>query len=136
MLLQKGRKGSRSVHRQRYNPDPDGGQDAGRELVGIEIQKPAADLARRSVAANGLGDRVNIICADIKEAQNYLSAGIFDVVTCNPPYMISEHGIRNPDSPRAIARHEIMCTFDDVAAVAAKMLRPGGRFSSYTDRSD
>ena len=96
-------------------------------LVGIEIQKPAADLARRSVAANGLGDRVNIICADIKEAQNYLSAGIFDVVTCNPPYMISEHGIRNPDSPRAIARHEIMCTFDDVASVASRMLRPGGR---------
>ena len=96
-------------------------------LVGIEIQKAAADLARRSVAANGLSERVNIICDDIRNAEEYLSPGVFDVVTCNPPYMISDHGIRNPDSPRAIARHEIMCTFDDVASVASRMLRPGGR---------
>lgn len=97
-------------------------------IVGIEIQKDIADLAKRSVAANGLGDRVNIIHADIKNAGELLQSGIFDVVTCNPPYMIDSHGIKNPDSPRAIARHEIMCTFDDVAAAASKMLRPQGRF--------
>ena len=96
-------------------------------IVGIEIQKEVADLAKRSVTANDLSDRVNIICADIKEAGEYFQAGIFDVVTCNPPYMIDSHGIKNPDSPRAIARHEIMCTFDDVASITAKMLRPGGK---------
>ena len=96
-------------------------------IVGIEIQKEVARLAQRSVAANGLSDRVNIICADIKEAEDYLQAGIFDVVTCNPPYMIENHGIKNPDSPRAIARHELLCTFDDVARIAARMLKPGGR---------
>ena len=97
-------------------------------LVGIEIQKDIADLAKRSVAANDIGDRVNIICADIRNADEYLQAGIFDVVTCNPPYMINNHGIRNPDSPRAIARHEIMCDLEDVVSVASKMLRPGGKF--------
>ena len=96
-------------------------------LVGIEIQKDVADMAKRSVAANDLGERVNIICADIKQTEEYLQAGIFDVVTCNPPYMIDNHGIKNPDSPRAIARHEIMCCFDDVARITARMLRPGGR---------
>ena len=96
-------------------------------IVGIEIQKEVADLAKRSVAANGLSDRVNIICADIKETDDYLQAGVFDVVTCNPPYMIENHGIKNPDSPRAIARHELLCTFDDVARIAARMLKPGGR---------
>ena len=96
-------------------------------IVGIEIQKEAAELAKRSVAANDIADRVNILCADIKDAPDYLQAGIFDVVTCNPPYMIDSHGIKNPDSPRAIARHEIMCTFDDVARVTSKMLRPGGK---------
>lgn len=96
-------------------------------IVGIEIQKEVADLAKRSVAANGLSDRVNIICADIKETEDYLQAGVFDVVTCNPPYMIENHGIKNPDSPRAIARHELLCTFDDVARIAARMLKPGGR---------
>ncbi len=96
-------------------------------IVGIEIQKDVADLAKRSVAANGLGDRVTIISADIKDTEEYLQAGIFDVVTCNPPYMIENHGIKNPDSPRAIARHEILCTFDDVARITSRMLRPGGR---------
>lgn len=96
-------------------------------IVGIEIQKYIADMAKRSVAANDLSDRVNILCADIKDTEDYLQAGIFDVVTCNPPYMIDSHGIKNPDSPRAIARHEIMCTFDDVARISARMLRPGGR---------
>ncbi len=97
-------------------------------IVGIEIQKDVASLAKRSVALNGLSDRVNIIPADIKQAEEFLQPGIFDVVTCNPPYMIDSHGIKNPDSPRAIARHEILCRFDDVAAAAARMLRPGGRF--------
>ncbi|MCR5831337.1 MAG: tRNA1(Val) (adenine(37)-N6)-methyltransferase [Lachnospiraceae bacterium] len=96
-------------------------------IVGIEIQKEVADLAKRSVAANDLNDRINIICADIKNAEDYLQVGKFDVVTCNPPYMIENHGIKNPDSPRAIARHEILCNFDDVARITARMLKPGGK---------
>ena len=96
-------------------------------IVGIEIQKDVADLAKRSVAANDITDKVNIICADIKNTEEYLQAGVFDVVTCNPPYMIDNHGIKNPDSPKAIARHEILCNFEDVASVAERMLRPGGR---------
>ena len=97
-------------------------------IVGIEIQKDAADLAKRSISANDLTDRVNILCADIKDAGEYFQAGAFDVVTCNPPYMIDSHGIKNPDSPKAIARHEISCNFDDVARIASVMLKPGGRF--------
>lgn len=96
-------------------------------IVGIEIQRDIADLAKRSVEANDLSDRVNILCADIKDAEEYYQAGAFDAVTCNPPYMIDNHGIKNPDSPKAIARHEILCTFDDVARVASRMLNPGGR---------
>ncbi len=97
------------------------------QIVGIEIQKEVADLARRSVAANDLADRIKIICANIKDTQEYLQPGAFDVITCNPPYMINDHGIKNPDSPKAIARHEILCNFDDVARISAKMLHPGGR---------
>lgn len=98
-----------------------------KRIVGIEIQRDIADLAKRSVEANDLSDRVNILCADIKDAEEYYQAGAFDAVTCNPPYMIDNHGIKNPDSPKAIARHEILCTFDDVARVTSRMLKPGGR---------
>jgi tRNA1Val (adenine37-N6)-methyltransferase len=97
-------------------------------IVGIEIQRDIADLAKRSVEANDLSDRVNILCADIKDAEEYYQAGAFDAVTCNPPYMIDNHGIKNPDSPKAIARHEILCTFDDVARETAKLLKDRGRF--------
>ena len=98
-----------------------------KRIVGIEIQRDIADLAKRSVEANDLSNRVNILCADIKDAEEYYQAGAFDAVTCNPPYMIDNHGIKNPDSPKAIARHEILCTFDDVARVTSRMLKPGGR---------
>ena len=53
---------------------------------------------------------------------------MFDAVTCNPPYMIGQHGLTGPDRAKAIARHEILCTFEDVAREAARLLRPGGRF--------
>ena len=52
----------------------------------------------------------------------------FDVVTCNPPYMAGGHGLTNPEAPKAIARHEVKCTFEDVAAQAAGLLKPGGNF--------
>lgn len=96
-------------------------------IVGIEIQRDIAELAKRSVEANDLSDRINILCADIKKAEEYYQPAVFDAVTCNPPYMIDNHGIKNPDSPKAIARHEILCNFDDVARVTSRMLKPGGR---------
>ena len=97
-------------------------------ITGLEIQRESANLAKRSIEANGISDRVNIICGDIKEAEDFFSKSAFDVVTCNPPYMIDSHGLKNPDSPKAIARHEIMCDFNDVVKAAAAMLKPGGRF--------
>ncbi|MDO4265222.1 MAG: tRNA1(Val) (adenine(37)-N6)-methyltransferase [Eubacteriales bacterium] len=57
-----------------------------------------------------------------------LRAGSFDVVTSNPPYMKGAHGLKNPDEGKAIARHELLCTLEDVCGAAAKLLRSGGRF--------
>lgn len=104
------------------------GKTEGRDFAGIEIQKSSAELAVRSVAANGLDDTIQISCGDIREINSIYPKGSFDVVTCNPPYMIDNHGIKNPESPKAIARHEILCDFNDVAAAASSMLRQGGRF--------
>lgn len=97
-------------------------------LTGLEIQPESADMARRSVALNRLEERISIIQGDIKEAGELFAAASFDVVTCNPPYMIGQHGLTNPEAPKAIARHEILCTFEDVAANAARLLCPGGSF--------
>ena len=100
----------------------------GEHYTGLEIQDEVADMAARSVALNHLEEKVSIVKGDIKEASRLFGAASFDVVTSNPPYMNDAHGLKNPDLPKAIARHEVLCTLDDVAREAAKLLRPGGRF--------
>ncbi|MCM1184790.1 MAG: tRNA1(Val) (adenine(37)-N6)-methyltransferase [Roseburia sp.] len=97
-------------------------------ITALEIQEESADMASRSVRLNGLTDKIDVVVGDIKEADALFPAASFDVITCNPPYMIRQHGLANPDAPKAIARHEILCTFEDVARSAAKLLRPGGKF--------
>lgn len=100
---------------------------AGR-LVGLEIQPESAEMAERSVALNALSERVQIVTGDIKEARMLFGASVFDVVTCNPPYMIADHGIPNPADEKMIARHEILCSLEDVVSQAAAVLKPGGHF--------
>lgn len=97
-------------------------------LTGLEIQPDSADMAERSIKLNHLEDRIDIVTGDIKEAASYFEAASFDIVTSNPPYMIANHGIANPDSALAIARHEVKCTLEDVVRAAAKLVRVGGSF--------
>ena len=148
-------------------------------LTGLEIQEASADLAKRSVALNGLGDRISIVRGDIREADRIFAAASFDFITCNPPYrqagsgritgtpagggkaigtsagsgritgtsagnnprgQSQENGQPKGDAapdqtagtcgidPTAIARHEILCSFEDVVRAAAALLRPGGHF--------
>ncbi len=97
-------------------------------LTGLEIQEDSADMARRSVALNHLEEKIEIVTGDIKEAVSLFGAASFDVVTCNPPYMTENHGLTNPEAPKAIARHELLCTLEDVISQAAALLRPGGNF--------
>lgn len=100
----------------------------GKHFTGLEIQPESADMAARSVRYNRLEDKIDIVEGDIKEASLMFKKSSFDVVTSNPPYMNDNHGIKNPDMPKAIARHEILCTLEDVVREAALLLRPGGRF--------
>lgn len=97
-------------------------------ISALEIQKESADMAQRSVELNDLCDKIKIITGDVKEVDSIFEKASFDAVTCNPPYMIGEHGLKNPDEAMAIARHEILCSFDDVAKAAAMVLKPGGSF--------
>lgn len=100
----------------------------GKRFIGLEIQDEVADMASRSVRLNHLEERVEIVKGDIKEASQLFGKASFDVVTSNPPYMNDRHGLKNPDLPKAIARHEVLCTLDDVCREAAALLKPGGRF--------
>lgn len=100
----------------------------GEHFIGLEIQEEVADMASRSVRLNRLEDRVEIIQGDIKEASRIFGKASFDVVTSNPPYMTDSHGLKNPNLPKAIARHEVLCTLEDVVREASLLLKTGGRF--------
>ena len=97
-------------------------------FTGLEIQAESADMAARSVKLNGLCEKIEIVNGDIKEAVRIFGAASFDVVTCNPPYMTEHHGLTNLQEPKAIARHELLCSLEDVISQSAKLLKPGGNF--------
>ncbi len=95
--------------------------------AGLEVQEESADMARRSVEYNGLSDKVKIVTGDIKEAGRLFGAASFEVITVNPPYMPGDHGLKNDNSALYIARHEALCTLDDVLRESAKILKERGR---------
>ena len=101
---------------------------AGRHFTGLEIQEECAEMAERSVRYNHMEEDVSIVQGDIKEAAGIFGAASFHVVTCNPPYMIGQHGLTNPHMPKAIARHEVLCTLEDAVSQASKVLKDRGRF--------
>ena len=96
-------------------------------LTGLEIQPEMAEMAARSVKLNHLEDKIEIVEGDIKEASAIFSHDSFDTITSNPPYMIGQHGLKNPSETKAIARHEILCTFADITAAAKKLLKNKGK---------
>lgn len=100
----------------------------GEHFTGLEIQPESADMARRSVAYNHLEHKINIEIGNIKDASSQFGASSFHVVTTNPPYMTGQHGLTNPNEAKAIARHEILCTLEDVIRESARLLKPQGRF--------
>jgi tRNA1(Val) A37 N6-methylase TrmN6 len=97
-------------------------------ITAFEIQEEVAEMARRSVAYNGLEQRIQIISDDLRKALDYLNKSSVDVVVTNPPYVAGGGGLVNPKDAKAIARHEIHCTLEEVIRTAAQLLKPGGGF--------
>ena len=104
------------------------GKTEGKHFTGLEIQSENVEMAQRSVQYNKIGDAVDIVEGDLCRATEIFGKSICDVVTSNPPYMLGNHGLVNPDSAKAVARHEVLCTLDDVVRESAGLLRPNGRF--------
>ena len=99
----------------------------GGHFTGLEIQPESAEMAVRSVLLNNLQDKVTIDQGDVKNTEALYRASSFDVVTVNPPYMNDGGGLKNGFSPKTIARHEELCSLEDVISASARLLAPQGR---------
>lgn len=95
--------------------------------IGIDIQTESVEMANRSINMNNQQDKIKIFQCDIKTASNKLGLGLYNVVTTNPPYMKYSKGLVNPNSAKAIARHELKCSLEDVVREASKLLKVGGK---------
>ena len=102
----------------KYNP---------KEVIGLEIQDDMVEMANRSSELNDITDIVKFVHGDLKDKKLIDSLGKFDVVTVNPPYKLNNAGIVNPNDKLAIARHEVMCTLEDVIIAARRLLKDNGR---------
>lgn len=105
------------------------GKTKAETLVGLEIQENMAEMAARSVSLNGLENRVRIVTGDVREYLKYFAKASFDVVVSNPPYTNKGCGLINPHDSKAISRHEILCSLQDVVSAAADLLAPGGQLA-------
>ena len=93
----------------------------------LEIQEELAGQAARNALLNGFNDKMRVVMGDIKNPP--IAKESADVVICNPPYRQVKSGRINPDPRRAIARHEIMASIDDILRAAKGVLRKKGRLA-------
>jgi tRNA1Val (adenine37-N6)-methyltransferase len=98
-----------------------------KHAIGLEIQEELASQAIRNAKLNDFRDRMDVIIGDIKDPP--LCEKTADVVICNPPYRGVKNGRINPDPRRAIARHELLATTEDILMAAHDLLRKKGRLA-------
>lgn len=98
------------------------------KIIGVEIQQRLVDMAHRSIELNQLSDQISLIHEDLKKLQPILGHSGFDVVTCNPPYFQTPSSTEyNKNDFLTIARHEVLCTLEDVVRALKLHVKPGGK---------
>jgi tRNA1Val (adenine37-N6)-methyltransferase len=93
--------------------------------TGIEAQALSADLARRSIAWNGLHGRVRVIEGDFRAPEIRGGLGPFDLITGTPPYFPIGTGLQSPEVQRGPCRFEHRGGVEAYCETAAPLLAPG-----------
>lgn len=97
-----------------------------KSVTSVDLQPKAVEQMHASISASNINNFMPML-ADIKDIPAKLPAGSFDLVTCNPPYKTNGSGIISSSTSDKIARHETMCTINDICKSAAWLLKFGGR---------
>lgn len=116
--------------------DPVPRPDATPTLDMVEAQALSHGLARRSVAFNGLADRVVLRLGDLRDQAMVPEPGVYDLVTGSPPYIPIGKGHVSPHPQRAACRMELRGDVFDYCLTAARALAPEGRFSMVHAAAD
>ena len=98
-------------------------------IEAFEIQDKMAEMASRSVALNGLQERIFVHAADMRSAHEIVGRENLHAVVCNPPYGKKGGTLTSETEGVSIARHEADCTIEDITAACAAVLKNHGRLS-------
>lgn len=99
------------------------------KITGVEVLKKSYDLAMMSIKENKMEEQISMVNANLINISDELGKEKFDLITCNPPYFKLNHHQINPNEEKAVARHEILATLDDIVCEAAKLLKQKGRLA-------
>ena len=97
--------------------------DSGCTVTGVEIDETAHRTALENAHRNGIGSRLNSICADLKTIPTFFASGSFQVCVSNPPYFSA-----GQESANSKARHQLCCDLEDLFQAAGWALQYGGDF--------
>jgi tRNA1Val (adenine37-N6)-methyltransferase len=98
-------------------------------ITGIEIQDSLVSMAKRNIIINDFCHLIRIVQADLRQADVAMVEGQVDLVVSNPPYGKLRSGRLNPNSEKAIARHELLADLGDIIRAAAQLLPHKGRLA-------
>lgn len=100
------------------------------KIFGLEVQTRLVEMAKRNIILNELADQIEIFEGDLTERQEQFQQSFYDSVICNPPYFSTpsktEH---NVNEHFTIARHEVLCSLEDVIRTCRLYVKPGGKVS-------
>lgn len=94
----------------------------------FEIQQDMADIAKRSVALNGLTERIAVHHLPVEAADGVVQPGSLDGIVCNPPYGVAGTTLVNPGKELSLARHQTQEGLTEWYRMAYRLLRGKGRF--------
>jgi tRNA1(Val) A37 N6-methylase TrmN6 len=87
-----------------------------------------ADMAKRSVAMNGLTERISVHHCPVEMADDVIAPGSLDAIVCNPPYGVPGTTLLNPAKTLSTARHQSEAGLTEWFRMAYRLLRGKGRF--------
>ncbi|MEG2348798.1 MAG: methyltransferase [Clostridia bacterium] len=104
------------------------------KIFAVELQEKMYELLDRNIKLNNLEESIIGINEDIKKIDKIkkiiireTSNGTVDTIVVNPPYKKKGTGIYNPTDIKYIARHEEMCTLEDVFKTSCVLLNTKGK---------
>lgn len=92
----------------------------------VDLDTASAEEAKENFELSPFAGRLQAFRADVKDFA--LAVGKkYDLVISNPPFFINDH--KPEKTGRKLARHTDSLSYAQLVAVAAKLLKPAGRFA-------